>query len=119
MFTCGDRGVAIESPEVLCLGQGIARSECFETFDANRRGLSGLVVADFTVDEHPRSQQGTNGVKRLSIAYAPRSPSPVSVVDRKAVLVMYGDGFKATLKGANRIAGNPDKLLNMGNKTRR
>ena len=119
MFTCGDRGASVESPEVLCLGQGIARSECFETFDANRRGLSGLVVADLTVDEHPRSQQGTNGVERLGIAYAPRSPSPVSVVDRKAVLVMYGDGFKATLKGANRIAGNPDKLVYMGDKTRR
>ena len=119
MFTCGDRGASIESPEVLCLGQGIARSECFEAFDANRRGLSGLVVADLTVDEHPHSQQGTNGVKRLSIAYAPRSPSPIFVVDRKAVLVMYGDGFKATLKGANRIAGNPDKLVYMGNKTRR
>ena len=119
MFTCGDRGVSVESPEVLCLGQGVARSECLKTFDANRRGLSGLVIADLTVDEHPHSQQGTNGIKRLSIAYAPRSPSPVSVVDRKAMLVMYGDGFKATLKGANRIAGNPDKLVYMGNQTRR
>ena len=119
MFTCGDRGASVESPEVLCLGQGIARSERFETFDANRRGLSGLVVANLAVDEHPRPQQGTNGVKRLGIAYAPRSPSPVSVVDREAVLVMYGDGFKATLKGANRMAGNPDKLVYMGNKTRR
>ena len=119
MFTCGDRGAPVESPEVLGLGQGIARSEGFETFDANRRGLSGLVVADLAVDEHPRSQQGTNGVKRLSIAYAPRSPSPESVVDREAVLVMYGDGFKATLKGANCITGNPDKLVYMGNKTRR
>ena len=119
MFTCGDRGAFVESPQILRLGQGIARSECFETFDANRRGLSGLVVTDLTVDEHPRSQQGTNGVKCLGIAYAPRSPSPVSVVDRKAVLVVYGDGFKATLEGANRVAGNPDKLVYMGNKTRR
>ena len=119
MFRCGDGGASVESPEVLCLGQGIARSECFETFDANRRGLSGLVVADLAVDEHPRSQQGTNGFKRLGIAYAPRSPSPVSVVDREGVLVMYGDGFKATLKGAHRMAGNPDKLVYVGNKTRR
>ena len=119
MFTCGDGGASVESPEVLCLGQGIARSECLETFNANRRGLSGLVVADLTVDEHPSSQQGTKGVERLGIAYAPCSPSPVSVVDRKAVLVVYGDGFKATLEGADRIAGNPDKLIYMGNKTRR
>ena len=46
-------------------------------------------------------------------------PSSVSVVDRKAVLVVYGDGFKATLKGADRIAGNPDKLVYMGNQARR